>query len=205
VTKDQLKPRSKSYSRRKHDTRNLYQRFLIICEGTKTEPQYFSHFKHTGVRIEIIGTGRNTESLVDEAVKRKKDGEFDQVWCVFDKDDFPEDQFENAIKQAEKKGLKVAYSNQSFELWYVLHFEYLHTSIDRKYYLEKIEHYLNIKYTKNNPEIFSHLQKYIYTAIINADKLLMEYPDSHPEKDDPSTTVHKLVLELLKDKENHKF
>ncbi len=28
----------------------------------------------------------------------------------------------------------------------------------------------------------------------------MEYTDSHPEKDDPSTTVHKLVLELLRDK-----
>jgi hypothetical protein len=53
--------------------------------------------------------------------------------------------------------------------------------------------------------MFSHLQKYISTAIDNTDKLLMEYPDSHPEKDDPSTTVHKLVIELLKDKEKHKF
>jgi hypothetical protein len=201
-SKDHLIPHSKSYSRRKHDTRNLYKRFLIICEGTKLEPQYFKHFKHPGVKIKIIGTGKNTESLVDEAVKRKKDDIFDQVWCVFDKDDFPEDQFENAIKQAERKGLNVAYSNQSFELWYVLHFEYLHTSIDRKYYIEKLEHYLNIKYTKNDPEIFSRLQKNITTAINNAEKLLMEYTDSHPEKDDPSTTVHKLVLELLRDKKN---
>lgn len=71
-SKDHLIPHSKSYSRRKHDTRNLYKRFLIICEGTKSEPQYFKHFKHPGVKIKIIGTGKNTESLVDEAVKRKK-------------------------------------------------------------------------------------------------------------------------------------
>ena len=203
--KNQLKPHSKSYGRRKFDTTDLYKRYLIVCEGTKTEPQYFTHFKHPGVNIEILGTGKNTESLVNEAVERKGKGKYDQVWCVFDKDDFPEEQFENAIKQAKKEGLKVAYSNQSFELWYVLHFEYLHTPIARKSYIEKLEHYLNITYTKNNPDMFSHLQKYISTAIDNADKLLMEYPDSHPEKDDPSTTVHKLVIELLKDKEKHKF
>lgn len=203
--KNQLKPHSKSYGRRRFNTTNLYKRYLIVCEGTKTEPQYFRHFKHPGVNIEIISAGKNTESLVDEAINWNEKGEYDQVWCVFDKDDFPDEQFENAIRRAKKSGFKVAYSNQSFELWYVLHFEYLHTPIERKCYIDKIEHHLGIKYEKNDPKMFSLLQSSLPIAIVNADRLLNEYPESHPGKDDPSTTVHKLVSELQKDKERHKF
>ena len=41
--------------------------FLIICEGEKTEPNYFSSFK-VNIKVEILGLGRNTLSLVEEAI-----------------------------------------------------------------------------------------------------------------------------------------
>lgn len=47
---------------------------------------------------------------------------YDQVWLVFDKDDF--DDFDKAIKVAQKNGFKEAWSNECFELWYYL---YTHT------------------------------------------------------------------------------
>ena len=47
---------------------------------------------------------------------------YSQVWVVFDKDDF--DDFDEAVALAEKYGFKVAWSNQSFEYWLYLHFNY---------------------------------------------------------------------------------
>jgi len=58
----------------------------------------------------------NTLSLVNKALELRKEGEYDQVWCVFDKEDFPIDQFENIIHRANENGMQVAYSNQAFEL-----------------------------------------------------------------------------------------
>ena len=56
--------------RRTVETRGLpKQTFLIICEGKKTEPNYFDAFKVKSAKIIIEGTGCNTVSLVNEAQK----------------------------------------------------------------------------------------------------------------------------------------
>ena len=74
--------------RRTVETRGLpKQTFLIICEGEKTEPNYFDAFKVKSAKILIQGTGCNTISLVTEAQKivnsyETDNIEFDQVWCV---------------------------------------------------------------------------------------------------------------------------
>ncbi len=138
----------------------------------------------------------NTLRLVDEAIKIRNDGEFDQFWCVFDKDDFPIEHFENAIQRAVENNMHVAYSNQAFELWYVLHFEYLNSAIDRRAYMEKLSKYLGFEYKKNDPYIYQILQCRTETAIRNAERLIQEYHPSRPGKDDPSTTVYQLVIAL---------
>jgi len=123
----QFIPRKRNYMDRIIDATDTRQRFLIVCEGAKTEPQYFERFRVPGLVVKVEGVGMNTLSLVEEAVKLREEDDYDQVWCVFDKDDFSIDQFENAIHCAKENGMYVAYSNQAFELWYVLHFEYLHS------------------------------------------------------------------------------
>lgn len=179
------------------DAVEVRQRFLIVCEGEKTEPQYFERFRVPGLVVQVEGVGMNTLSLVDKAKKIRAEGEYDQVWCVFDKDDFPIDQFENAIHQAHSEGMRVAYSNQAFELWYVLHFEYLHSAINRQTYMEKLDGHLNFKYRKNDPNIYQILLCKRESAIRNAQRLINEYGPSHPGIDDPSTRVHELVISLL--------
>ena len=42
--------------------------------------------------------------------------------CVFDKDDFSESDFNNAILIAKANNFGLAYSNQAFEYWLILHF-----------------------------------------------------------------------------------
>lgn len=181
---------------RQHDQFEVRQRILIVCEGKKTEPQYFERFRVPGLVVKIEGIGMNTLKLVDQAIKIRGEDEYDQVWCVFDKDDFPIKNFENAIQRALDNDMHVAYSNQAFELWYVLHFEYLNSAIDRKIYMKKLSDHLGYEYKKNDPNIYQVLYCKIDTAIRNSERLIQEYHPSHPGIDDPSTTVYQLVNTL---------
>jgi hypothetical protein len=91
----------------------------------------------------------------------------------------------------------VAYSNEAFELWYVLHFEFLNTGIPRDDYIKKMTKLLGKKYQKNSDTIYDELINKQATAIRNAEKLLASYNYSTPGQDNPSTTVHLLVKELI--------
>ena len=95
---------------------------LIVCEGENTEPDYFNHFRFSSLRVKAVGEGYNTVSLVERAEQLAERDVYDQVWCVFDKDDFSDENFNNAIRFAEAKGFSVGYSNQAFEYWLLLHF-----------------------------------------------------------------------------------
>lgn len=191
---------SRGYSQRKVDTREVKQRFLIVCEGEKTEPNYFRSFRvpKDVIEIDIKGFGENPSKLVKRAEELQKEEEYDQVWCVFDRDSWTPQDFNNAIKNAKHRKFKVAYSNESFELWYILHFQFLNTGISRNNYMNKLNKFLNNKYQKNSETIYEELLEKQPTAIKNAEKLLKQYQDQDPEKDNPSTTVHLLVQELNK-------
>ena len=192
----------RGYSSRKVNIREVKQRFLIVCEGAKTEPNYFKKFRVPTKVIDVEGVGENPSRLVQSAINLKTeaveaDEEYDQVWCVFDRDDWPPQDFNSAIYKAESHNLKVAYSNEAFELWYVLHFEFLNTGIPRSDYIKKLTKLLGKKYQKNSDTIYDELQNRQETAITNAKKLLASYNVSNPGQDNPSTTVHLLVKELI--------
>ena len=99
-------------------TRIVKQSFLIVCEGENTEPDYFNAFRLTSANVKAVGQGINTVRLVQKAIsikeeEKRKGNRFDQYWVVFDKDDFPNNDFNNAIVLAQKNGFRVAYSNQA--------------------------------------------------------------------------------------------
>jgi hypothetical protein len=194
------KVNSRGYSSRKVDTREIKQRFLIVCEGERTEPNYFRSFRvpKNVVNIDIRGLGENPSRLVQSARELADEDEYDQVWCVFDRDDWTPEDFNNAITNANELSFKVAYSNEAFELWYVLHFEFLHTGIPRCDYIRKLSKLLNNRYQKNSETIYDELFDKQNIAIRNATNLLGQYDRYTPAKDNPSTTVHLLVKELNK-------
>lgn len=189
---------SRGYSQRRMNEREVRQRFLIVCEGEKTEPQYFGSFrvpKHV-VKVTARGFGISPCRLVDKAVKLRQEDEYDQVWCVFDRDACGDDDFNRAIQRATNVGVQVAYSNQAFELWYLLHFHFYNTPMHRKDYEEKLNGLLLRSYCKNAPDMYEQLYFRQADAIQNADRLLKEYSPRNPAADDPSTTVHLLVQAL---------
>jgi hypothetical protein len=188
--------RPRSYRDRKVETRDLVERFLIVCEGEKTEPNYFKSFQVPKNVVTVRGFGRNTVTLVEKAIELKREEDYDQVWCVFDRDSFPARDFNDAMRLANKNGINVAYSNEAFELWYLLHFDYCHTAIPRSEYCKRLNKLLRYSYEKNSDTIYEDLESLQPTAIRNARRLLEQYVPSCPEKDNPSTTVHLLVEQL---------
>jgi hypothetical protein len=189
---------SRGYSVRKVNTREIRQRFLIVCEGEKTEPNYFRSFRAPTVVIDIQGLGKNPSRLVKSAKEKNNQEDYDQVWCVFDRDSVTQEDFNNAINNAKSQGFGVAYSNEAFELWYILHFEFLNTGITRSDYINKLTSLLGWTYQKNSEAIYEELFDKQATAIKNAENLLKQYDPHNPARDNPSTTVHLLVQELNK-------
>ncbi|OCQ89375.1 abortive phage infection protein [Nostoc sp. MBR 210] len=186
----------RGYSNRKIDVKDIRKRFLIVCEGEKTEPNYFKSFRSPGLVIAIHGIGANPSRLVDEAKKLCKQDEYDYTWCVFDRDSWPKQDFNNALQNARLQGIEVAYSNEAFELWYILHFEYLNTGLSRRDYEHKLSNLLGQPYRKNSETIYEQIKNCQQTAIKNAERLIKEYEPLVPADDNPSTTVYKLVQQL---------
>ena len=123
-------------------SRLTHLNYLIVCEGEKTEPNYFKALvkgRNSQVLTATIeGEGANTKSLIDIAIKRRALSpiHFDVTWAVFDKDDFVD--FNEAIEYAKSNGVNPAWSNEAFELWYYLHFQFLDTQVGRHQYIEML-------------------------------------------------------------------
>lgn len=187
----------RGYYARRINVREPKQRFLIVCEGEQTEPNYFRAFRVPGkVEVTVLGEGRDPLALVETAEDKRDEDEYDQVWCVFDRDDVPRERFNRALERARRTGVRVAYSNQAFELWYVLHFEFANSVLTRQRYCEKLGRLLETPYIKNTSTLYERLRARQPEALRNAERLLAQYEPSNPAEDDPSTTVHLLVQQL---------
>lgn len=205
------------------ETKEVLVYFLIVCEGEKTEPNYFKSFK-TNVKsfvytIDTFGEATNTKDLVKKTIvaRDKSSQQYDSVWAVFDKDSFSPNNFNSAIALAEANNIKVGWTNEAFELWYLLHFQYRNTAMSRNDYKSAIEDEVNAKiallskskqpkkfvYQKNSKEMFAILEKYgnQQEAIKNAEKLIANQNCTNYAIHNPCTRIHLLVQELNGDSE----
>ena len=57
---------------RQVNTREVKQTFLIVCEGEKTEPNYFRSFRVLTATVRVEGAGMNTLSLIKETIRLKE-------------------------------------------------------------------------------------------------------------------------------------
>ncbi|MBE0451991.1 MAG: RloB domain-containing protein, partial [Clostridia bacterium] len=167
------KNRRGKLERKENLRRKKPDQILIVCEGVETEPNYLNGLKakledecKKRMYIEIKGVGRCTTSLVDYTTKLVRESKliYNEIWCVFDKDDFID--FDNAIEHSKKMGYMAAWSNESFELWLLLHFQYLDSQIGRADYNDKLSEIFNgfdndvKKYDKSIKDIYDILHQY---------------------------------------------
>lgn len=181
-------------------------RYPIEGEGKETETLYFKHFRTRNCLVDIVPISskhkaaehlvKHARSLISQADYYPKDG--DQLWCVFDRDDNKNHELQAAVVYAEKYGYKIAYSNPSFEYWYLIHFE------KRNGYLKDCDAVIDILKSKGylpiydkSTDVFAVLQEHQQTAVqwakervaqLEQDKVVMLSTDSNP-----ATTVYALV------------
>jgi hypothetical protein len=122
--------------------------FIIFCEDDNSEPLYFRSFSNDKVQINAVPNQRQGKlNLLNAIQKCREDGLIafvdnrwqasegirEKIWCVYDRDlehtdwnQIPQQHhldFDLAIQTATQSDLRVAWSNDVFELWILLHFE----------------------------------------------------------------------------------
>lgn len=194
------------------------KRFLIVCEGKNTEPCYFQSFPVQTAEVKTFGMGRSKTSLVEyviNLVSQENDDPDREVWIVFDMDfnqlkdaTLQRKDFNDAIRLAKTNGFQVAYSNDAFELWFLLHYQLLESTLTRMEYYERISQLWGISYERQGKGTLfcrSVYQRLLedesasqVTAIRNAERLHLEKAKVPPADQNPCTTVYQLVAELNK-------
>lgn len=186
---------------------------LIVTEGTKTEPLYFSGLKKridekykdkvVIEKIEGLGGGANTLSILDAAIKlyNSSGGKYDHIWIVYDKDDFPKDDFDNTYFKCKEHSCDAVtyhalWSNECIELWFLLHFIRLDANLHRDEYYPKLTQHLNRNYEKNMADIYDLLNPHLKIAIRNAKALIKKQQDIVPSRCTPGTAVYEIFEEL---------
>lgn len=205
----------------KDDIRYVRCRVLIVCEGEKTEPNYFRSFSmmknSSGLVYEVScdGGGINTLQVVEKAVELRDKAEkqglpYDSVWAVFDRDSFKSASFDNAIAKAEAHDIGCAWSNEAFELWYIYHFDARSTAMSRTEYKRVITQRVNSAghklgktpyvYKKNDPKMRTILSLCLCNeeeAIRRAKAQASTFSNRRFHTHNPCTMVYKLVSLLI--------
>lgn len=209
--------------KRQADVLEEVTRHYIFCEGEKTEPFYFKGFKKqiekhpahiNKIAIEIFPCAMETMRVLGEAEKyvaknNIKDG---HIWCVYDKDDFPADRFNQVglrTKQlsANNPNLEyhAAWSNQCIEIWFILHFNEYVSDNSRSDYVKHLDERFQKngwgKYQKNMEDVFELLTQHgnPKLAIRYAKKQLKAFnAETSEAKIAPATKVYALVEQLAK-------
>lgn len=185
--------------RRRAPRRKPNNAILLVCGG-HTEKIYFEQFNLDLAKIRVVANlhARNPRSIVERAIREKASNQYNQVWCLFDKDIFT--CFDEAILLARANDIKVASSNQAFDLWYVLHFQRQDGPLHREKYSEIIKRGLNRPYSKTDASIYNALRPKMRNAIENAKAghQCHKRAGNRPGECESFTTVYLLVEHLLK-------
>jgi hypothetical protein len=129
------KARKEAEHQRKMARRAPYDRVLIVCEGTKTEPHYFDWIRtklrlnRANVVIADKKTGLDPKSLVEYALEEfRRDRDFNRIYCVFDRDKHTTYQATldkvRGVRLLRGARILAAPSVPAFEIWLLLHFVY---------------------------------------------------------------------------------
>lgn len=124
-----MKRPSRSRSHQLSQKRPLSRIIRVLTEGKVTEPGYLRILERNAINVKIEIDLKDTGvplTLVQRAreyqrMNKKKDSDFDEIWCIFDVDQHPN--IEQAIREARDNDINIAITNPCFELWLVLHYQ----------------------------------------------------------------------------------
>lgn len=201
------KARTAASLKRKKSKRSPYDMVLIVCEGKKTEPNYFraliDDLQLNTANIVIVNNsaGSSPGTIVDFALKEyRKDKEYDRIYCVFDKDRHTT--YPNALDKIRRAKLGRGHliegttSVPCFEFWLLLHFTYTTKQFDTgtgsicANVISDLKTHLP-GYSKGNIDTYQATKDKLNAAIANCKKNGQHCKSA--DTDMPSTKVHELV------------
>lgn len=211
------KERQRQQLERKRARRASYDRILIVSEGSKTEPNYFSEIRqayrlhtanvavHPSKGTAPIQVVKYAKLLFESGDKHKniQARAFEQVYAVFDCDDHVSyfdaltmaESFDGKLKNDNKQFVRfrAITSVPSFELWLLLHYEDIQAPIPRDEVIRRLKTHIP-DYEKGATRAFSITQKHLSVATQRAQALAAKFnARTVPE---PFTAIVELV-ELL--------
>lgn len=231
--KQKLKSRLKSKSRNldKKSIRSI----LIACEDSVSSATYINKMleklklthKISQDSCIIPHTGKTHPSgvLEDLLAYKSENGktfkDFDSRWIVIDRDKsshghggHSKKDFNRALKKAKKFKVEVAYTNPSFEFWYLLHFTCRKEPVDRHKVVDLVVEQIklidevkyrnlatgNIKSEKMTKQIYKDIQNLQKIALQNAKEIKKYHKQKRakidPENTNPLTNIDKLITTL---------
>jgi hypothetical protein len=199
----------KQTSRSNRKTKKERVNILIACEDEKSSKYYLNgliKFLDLGGKVITLPKSKGTEPLqvLNHLIEKSEKYKYLDRWIVIDRDQHST--FSQALIESKKQNIKVAYSNEAFELWLILHFKDLQRYTNRKD-LEKILDDEIIKnnisksgYSKSDDEIFQKVYSRQNDAIKRAKNLINIFQNNNgeinPTKNNPSTNFYQLIEEL---------
>ena len=186
------------------------RRFILFCEGEKTETEYFKAIgracSSTLIAVEPHGGVGVPYTIAEKAVerakalgltpksRRKKDSyeERDQVWAIFDRDEHP--RFKEAVMKCEEQNVGVGRSNPCFELWLILH-EQDYDKAEDRHVMQKLLAQLRPEYDPDGSKTpdCDALVKRVEAAEQRGEKQLQNRESGGDPYGNPSTTVGRLT------------
>lgn len=184
--------------------RKVHPKIYVFSHTQKTELEYFQEYKNylkSHLLIpskKIFGDpAKLLNYLITWKAKNVNYLDGDEVWAVFDIDDFYSTDLLKSIEKVHKSGIKIAFSNECFELWILLHFLKPSTPISRKDLLNKIRK--NLKSFQKGKNIFNLIINKQSIAIKHAQQLLktpydkINWEKALSKDGNPSTSLHLLA------------
>ena len=209
------KRRTLSDLRRRQPFIHPRESVLIVCEGEKTEPQYFDAMrnelrlkKFVEVHVDRNPGGSDPISVINYAIFLEAERAritstspilttYDVIWCVLDVEaPKPHSSLADALDKAKVHKLRVTLSNPSFEYWFLLHFEKVTTPFNKDKDLHDALKQVHPSYKKSRIG-FNILYPLTEIAIKYSEEVLHETGCGEDLRDhNPSTHVHRVVKYL---------
>ena len=206
--------RPEGHLSRRQGRKKSYDRMLIVCEGEKTEVNYFEairiEMRISSADIKVVPGDYGTSPLqvVQYAIDKFSETKaFDRVYAVFDRDQH--DSYHNALTKAaaqnaklrNDEGRKIPFtaipSVPNFELWILLHFRDVFAPLTRaEVYSELKKAMVYPGYAKNSVTVYADTKDLSLNASARAQGMRAQF-NAHSGVD-PYTDVDLLFRELTK-------
>ena len=205
--------------RRQAAIRKPYERLLIVCEGSKTEPNYINgirnQYKLPTANVLVLPPELGTAPIqvVEYAERILLHGDshagitargFDQVFAVFDRDEHASYDaalekcklLDNLHRNSDKERVRFhpIASVPCFELWLLLHFEDIQAPLHRDEAYARLANHLG-GYEKGQSDHWTLTRMHLELATQRAHALSLRANARNGQE--PFTAMHELVRRLI--------